>query len=160
MRFIYRRFQPRFTVGAVGVLFNEKQEVLIVEHVFHSLYPWGLPGGWVDSGEMPDQAVVREFREETRLEVKVTHPIAVWSNRYWKNHIDMAFAVTMDGSPRDGIHLSSELLSYRWASVDNLPPMLIAHHRVIEMAYDHLWGSDSTKIQPDYVEKTHRRSNL
>lgn len=32
---------------------------------------WTLPGGGIDHGEPPRQAVVREFREETGLEVEV-----------------------------------------------------------------------------------------
>lgn len=30
---------------------------------------WGLPSGWVETGERPDRALVREFREEAGLDV-------------------------------------------------------------------------------------------
>ncbi len=32
---------------------------------------WGMPGGWVDDGESPEQAIVREVREETGFAVRV-----------------------------------------------------------------------------------------
>jgi len=50
--YAYRFFQPKFTIGVVGLVFNAQHEILLVEHVFHPKLPWGLPGGWV-KGELP-----------------------------------------------------------------------------------------------------------
>jgi ADP-ribose pyrophosphatase YjhB (NUDIX family) len=36
---------------------------------FPRLLLWGLPAGWVETGETPADAVVREFREETGMAV-------------------------------------------------------------------------------------------
>ncbi len=131
---LYRRLQGRFTVGAVGVLLDEQERVLLVEHVFHPSYPWGLPGGWVGRGELPQRAVEREFHEETDLTVKVIYPLEIWS-RKWPNHVDMAFAVESQIVIQpDTIRLSSELLNYQWASRDNLPPLLPEHIHVIDVA--------------------------
>ena len=65
-------FGPRHHVGAVGVVFNDEGEVLMVEHVFRPNYNWGLPGGWVERGENPANTVQREFKEElgTTLDIK------------------------------------------------------------------------------------------
>jgi 8-oxo-dGTP pyrophosphatase MutT (NUDIX family) len=61
---------PRHHVGAVGVVFNEVGQVLLVKHVFRR-YPWGLPGGWIERGEDPAETVRREFTEELGLQVTV-----------------------------------------------------------------------------------------
>lgn len=65
-------FGPKNHVGAVGVVFNDDGEVLLVEHVFRPNYNWGLPGGWVERGENPADTVRREFEEElgVGLEIK------------------------------------------------------------------------------------------
>lgn len=43
---------------------------------------WEFPGGRVEPGETPEQAVVREFAEETGLAVRVTAPLGVIRHGY------------------------------------------------------------------------------
>jgi 8-oxo-dGTP pyrophosphatase MutT (NUDIX family) len=126
--------RPRFTAGAVGILLNDRNEVFVVEHVFHTVFVWGLPGGWVDTNELPSEAVEREFWEETGLKVRATNPLEVWSSPFWRNHIDMAFLVVLEQSIPEPVTLSAELDSYQWVSFDRLPPMLPEHRRVIQQA--------------------------
>ena len=64
-------FIRRHYVGAVGAIFNEAGQVLLVKHVFRPDYPWGLPGGWVEPGENPADAVQREVKEELNLQIEV-----------------------------------------------------------------------------------------
>lgn len=66
-----RLFAPRNYVGAVGAVFNDAGQVLMVEHVFRPNYAWGLPGGWVNRGEDPAHAIEREIEEELNLKVRV-----------------------------------------------------------------------------------------
>jgi ADP-ribose pyrophosphatase YjhB (NUDIX family) len=61
-------------VGAYGLCRDDHGRVLLVRNSGASEFPglWGLPGGGVEQGEHPDDAVVREFAEETGLRVRVT----------------------------------------------------------------------------------------
>lgn len=60
-------------VGAYGICRDESGRVLLARNSPLSEFPglWTLPGGGVEQGEHPDDAVVREFGEETGLEVRV-----------------------------------------------------------------------------------------
>ncbi|MCA2218588.1 NUDIX hydrolase [Jidongwangia harbinensis] len=60
-------------VGAYGLCRDADGRVLLARNSAASEFPgrWGLPGGGVEQGEHPDDAVVREFAEETGLRVRV-----------------------------------------------------------------------------------------
>ena len=56
-----------FSLGVDAIVMNDKQQVLLVQRSDDKT--WSMPGGWVESGETPDQAIVREVLEETGFEV-------------------------------------------------------------------------------------------
>ena len=45
--------------------------ILMVRHRHDGRAYWTLPGGGIEAGETPEQAVVREVKEETDLDVEV-----------------------------------------------------------------------------------------
>jgi ADP-ribose pyrophosphatase YjhB (NUDIX family) len=102
----------------VGAVFDQAGRVLIVEHAFRTDFPWGLPGGWVEPGEQPRDAVARELREELRLNVEVrdlvlcdtigrvrtsTHPV----------HLGLAYYCRLLSPPAPEA-LSMEVLAFEW----------------------------------------------
>jgi 8-oxo-dGTP diphosphatase len=60
-------------VGAYGICRDADGRVLLARNSDLSEFPgqWTLPGGGVEQGEHPDEAVVREFAEETGLSVRI-----------------------------------------------------------------------------------------
>jgi 8-oxo-dGTP pyrophosphatase MutT (NUDIX family) len=58
------------TTGAAAIVFDPDGRVLVVKENY-GRYRWSLPGGAVEDGETPEQACVREAREETGAEVEV-----------------------------------------------------------------------------------------
>jgi len=124
--YVYRWFQRRYSIGVVGILWNEYGEVLLVEHVFHPQIPWGLPGGWVGQDEDPACAVSRELKEELGLDVEVLNVVLVEKTQ--PRHIDMAFACR-SAAPIGS--LSYELLSYRWMLPQQLPRLHKFHYDAI-----------------------------
>lgn len=125
----WRLSRPHFSVGVIGVLFNPLGEVLIVEHVYHSYPQWGLPGGYVDRGEDPQESLAREFREELQLNVQVGAVVA--AQRAYSNHLDLAYVCFCHN---DVGALCSELLDYRWVTPANLPDIRRFHRSAISQA--------------------------
>jgi 8-oxo-dGTP pyrophosphatase MutT (NUDIX family) len=115
-----RALVPTHYVGAVVAVFDEAGRVLLVEHVFRTDHPWGLPGGWLSRGESPDAAVVREVREELGLtiEIKALTDVARIPATRMANHpshLGVAYCARLLGGQ---CALSGEVLSIRWADPD------------------------------------------
>ena len=70
------------SLGAFGVIFDAEDRVLLCHR--RDFDAWNLPGGGVEDGESPWDAVVREVREEVCLEVRVTRLTGL----YWKPETD------------------------------------------------------------------------
>jgi len=121
---VWRFFRPKFSAGAVGVIFDSEGRLLIVEHVFHPRTPWGLPGGWVDRHEDPSETLIREMHEELQLAIEVGPVLLV--ERRLGNHLDLAYICHAQSAVG---RLSSELLDFCWINPLELPPQMIPFHR-------------------------------
>jgi 8-oxo-dGTP diphosphatase len=125
LRRLYRLGLPRFSAGVVGVIMNANDEILLVEHVFHPRYPWGLPGGWLGANEHPSEALKRELCEEAGLEIVIEDLLLVERWPHFQ-HLDVAYLCRPENAVGD---LNAELLDFRWAALDDLPPKMSPFHR-------------------------------
>ncbi|RAK18906.1 HAD superfamily hydrolase (TIGR01459 family) [Anoxybacillus vitaminiphilus] len=64
--------------GVAGIVFDEYGRVLLMKRADNGL--WGIPSGHVEPAETVEQAIIREIREETGLEVQVKRLIGVYSD--------------------------------------------------------------------------------
>lgn len=61
----------RFTVRVYGILFNMQNEVLISHENINGFAFTKFPGGGLEFGEGSKECIMREFKEETGIEVNV-----------------------------------------------------------------------------------------
>ena len=70
----------RNPVPAAGVLLVEKGDVLLVKRKYEPRAgAWCIPAGFMEAGESPEQSAVRELREETGLECRLTGLFGVYA---------------------------------------------------------------------------------
>lgn len=58
---------PKMAGSSNVMIENQRGELLVVKANYKSY--WSLPGGWIDKGESPLQAAVREISEEIGYEI-------------------------------------------------------------------------------------------
>ena len=79
---------------------------------------WELPGGKVDPGEFFDEALVREFAEETSLNIKIGKLIgAVSENFSHKRTVVIIMEITSDSYD---VKISDEHIDWMWALPEDL----------------------------------------
>ena len=121
---------PKHRMGVEIVIFNERRQVLLLNHVFHPEIPWGVPGGWLDKHEDPAACALRELREETGL-TAVLGPVIQVSGKERPFHLNMAYLAT---KPQGNITLSNEIIEAAWTDMDALPKLMPFTHEAVEKA--------------------------
>jgi 8-oxo-dGTP diphosphatase len=112
---IVRVTQKKFTASVAAIVQNEKGEVLLLDHVLRPASGWGIPGGFLDFGEQPIDAVKRELREETGLELK---ELKIYRVRTIGRHIEIIFSAQAVG---EASVKSREINGLGWFKVEEMP---------------------------------------
>ncbi|MEF2229671.1 MAG: A/G-specific adenine glycosylase [Pseudodesulfovibrio sp.] len=92
--------KPLFVDMATGVLAHGGR-VLIQKRRPGDVWPglWEFPGGVIEEGESPEQALLREYREEVDLAVRPVEPITVVRYSYTRYRVTMHAFLCEIGSP-------------------------------------------------------------
>jgi len=80
-----REYPERPVIGVGGVIVDRGRTVLIRRGTEPLLGQWSIPGGTIEVGETIEEAVHRELREETGLEVRVLELIELFDRIYFEN---------------------------------------------------------------------------
>ena len=124
---------PHYHV-AVALIFNEEGRFLIQQRSEEQMLGglWEFPGGKLEEGETPEQAALREVREETGLAVEVERPLTVVRHAYSHFKITMhAFVCRLLGPMED---VPSENRPRRWILPSEIPQYAFpkANHKIFE----------------------------
>jgi NAD+ diphosphatase len=86
---------------------------------------WDLPGGFVDEGEHPYEAVKRELHEETGLEIEPQRFVGIWMDTYAEPGEDgpatLNLYVTATSHGGEGV-ATDDVAELRWTAPGELPP--------------------------------------
>ncbi len=111
-----------------AVIIKDNQVLLIKRGVEPDKGLWGMPGGYVEWDESPEEAVAREVREETGLIVTSTKLVGVFGSptRHPKQVVTVVYAVAVKDGP---IHVGDDAEDAQWFPLDQLPARLAFDHQ-------------------------------
>jgi mutator protein MutT len=113
-----------------AILLKDKKILLVKRSDYIKAFPkcWACPGGRADEGETPEQAVVRELKEEINLDFK---PTKLFATNKWKDRDLYRFLGDYSGK----IKLQEEeLTEYNWFSYEDAVKLDLAfdYREIIE----------------------------
>lgn len=118
----------KFPVGVSAAIINDAGEILLFRHTYRGRYPWGMPSGWLETGEDPGEAIAREVLEETGLQVTDVRALLAQSARDARR-LDLVYRCRIAGGQ---FRPSAEVSEIAWFSRDELPPMLKNQYDMIQ----------------------------
>jgi 8-oxo-dGTP diphosphatase len=105
--------------AAEAVCFDARGRVLLGRRaVDPGAGRWDLPGGFLHEGEHPVDALRREIREETALELETLEFLGFWVEPYdGRIVLCLAWTAHVNGAPRAG----DDLVELQWFERSELP---------------------------------------
>ncbi len=121
-RQLVRASQTAFTVSVAAIITNDENQTLLLDHVLRTGSGWGIPGGFIKRGEQLEEALQREIREETGLELESVNVLRV---RTLDRHIEALFTAKAVGKAQVK---SREINAVGWFTVETLPENMSRAH--------------------------------
>jgi ADP-ribose pyrophosphatase YjhB (NUDIX family) len=111
-----RIIRPLFQVFVAAVILDEDRNILLVKATYQRFHPWGLPGGGLEYGEQPEEAIIREVWEETGLHICIERLLLI--NSWMPDRVGMYYLCKITGGT---FYPSDEVSEFSFFSLDNLP---------------------------------------
>jgi len=133
---------PLILVGAVVIITNDNNQILLQKRMHHPVGRYGLPGGLMELGESTLETAQREVYEETGLTVGILKLIDVFSGKenyiktpngdefyvvvtaYWTNEFSGNLRIN-----------DTESMSLEFVNIDELPENIPGSHKEIIKRY-------------------------
>ena len=134
----------------VAALIVHNNKILIGERVDQHDSCWQLPGGLIDLGETPLQAITREAKEETNLDVSHAQLIAVTNNVFCasKHTISLIFKAKCQNPTKLLLTETNKCASWYWESWESLPtPLFLPFQLLVDTGYHPLNNNEPKNLK-------------
>ena len=107
------------TEVAVGILTNQAGKVLVGQRLVRDNYfqKWEFPGGKLEHNETPQQALLRELKEELGVDVKSCQPLMTLDHDYPDRHVRLHVLLVSDYQKNP---LGAEGQALQWVALNDM----------------------------------------
>jgi len=112
--------QNAVRAGSAAVIRDSEGRILIGRRAVKPIGIWVLPGGGIDFGETSEEAVVREVREETGLEIRPLKLIKVHELIDMKNMMHRIIFFYLAEAMGGEMKPSGDMGELRWLTLDEI----------------------------------------
>lgn len=115
-------------INVVAAVIIDNDKILSVQRGPNNQLPlkWEFPGGKIEAGETPEEALRREIKEEMKCEIEVEPQIeeTVYEYEFGTVHLSTYWCKVIEGAPTLTEHVDlrwltlKELSSLEWAPAD------------------------------------------
>jgi len=137
---------PLLTVDIIIRLLDQPGSPLVLIERKHPPPGWALPGGFVDPGEMLEQAAVREAREETGLDVRLQLLLGCYSDPQRDPRgltVSAVFVAEASGEPR----AADDAKAIKLVTLENLPQLAFDHGLILADYRHYLDSGERTPLR-------------
>ena len=124
--FAARIVRSKFRVAVAAMIFDERGRVLLFKHTYRK-FEWGIPAGSLEYDEQPENAIVREFLEETGMQIQVQELLLADSSKQ-DHHVSLIYLCKIIGGT---FKESLEISEMKYFEVNDLPSMLFTEKDLI-----------------------------
>ncbi|MBI5943543.1 MAG: NUDIX domain-containing protein [Chloroflexi bacterium] len=121
--------RAKFRAAVAALIFDEQGRILLFKHTYRK-WQWGIPAGSLEYHEQPADAIIREFFEETSMQIQIEKLLTVVS----ANEDDHLTAVYLCKIAGGEFRQSNEISEIKYFDVNDLPQMLLAEKELIRWA--------------------------
>lgn len=98
---------------AQAVIIKNNEILMVRQYVQRGDIVWNFPGGGIEEGETPEDACIREVKEETGLDVEVYRLIHKQDEKYTFLMKNIKGTINLDKTNKD----NDDILEVKWVSL-------------------------------------------